>query len=365
MYIHQSCKVRWNQSMSSSFTIVNGVRQGAVLSPSLFSLYIDKLLISLENSGFGCYVGNYFYGAAAYADDIILLSPTRSGLQEMFNICFNYFNDHDIIISTNIDPKKSKTKCIFFPYGPKENDPIKIMMGDVPLPWVDSWPHLGNDLFSGDFKFPLNCSFSKDCRHKRGKFIGKFHELWQEFGFSDPNFILQVIKIYATSFYGSCLWDFGNSDTNKLFNSWNMVIRTTFNLPRTSHRYFIENISKCEHIMATIFKRYHGFINSILTSNKKCLSSLGKIICNDAGSLTAQNINLIENKIGLQNILSLPATSISDNFIYNEVPDGDEWRIAFVEELIQLRSDNLEVVMPNGEYFTRKEINNFISMVSS
>ena len=119
MYIHQSCKVRWNQSMSSSFTIVNGVRQGAVLSPSLFSLYIDKLLISLENSGFGCYVGNYFYGAAAYADDIILLSPTRSGLQEMFNICFNYFNDHDIIISTNIDPKKSKTKCIFFPIWTK------------------------------------------------------------------------------------------------------------------------------------------------------------------------------------------------------------------------------------------------------
>ena len=46
MYIYQSCKVRWNQSLSSSFTIVNGVRQGAVLSPSLFSLYIDKLLIS-------------------------------------------------------------------------------------------------------------------------------------------------------------------------------------------------------------------------------------------------------------------------------------------------------------------------------
>ena len=113
MYIYQSCKVRWNQSLSSSFTIVNGVRQGAVLSPSLFSLYIDKLLISLQNSGLGCHVGNYFYGASAYADDIILLSPSRSGLQEMFDICFNYFNEHDIIISTNIDPNKSKTKCIF------------------------------------------------------------------------------------------------------------------------------------------------------------------------------------------------------------------------------------------------------------
>ena len=86
MYINQSCKAKWNKSNSDSFSIVNGVRQGAVLSPSLFSLYINKLLISLESSGFGCNIGNYFYGASAYADDIILLSPTRSGLQGMFDI---------------------------------------------------------------------------------------------------------------------------------------------------------------------------------------------------------------------------------------------------------------------------------------
>ena len=61
----------------------------------------------------------------------------------------------------------------------------------------------------------------------------------------------------------------------------------------------------------------------------------------------------------------MKCASITENFIYNEVPNGDEWRISFVDELIQLRSGNLEVVMPNGEYFTRKEINNFIIMVSS
>ena len=87
MYLHQSCKVRWNKSLSENFSVVNGVRQGAVLSPSLFSLYMDKLLISLEASDYGCHVGNFFYGASAYADDLILLSPTRQGLQEMFNIC--------------------------------------------------------------------------------------------------------------------------------------------------------------------------------------------------------------------------------------------------------------------------------------
>ena len=118
-------------------------------------------MVSLEGSGWGCYVGNYFYGATAYADDILLLSPSRHGLQQMFDICH-------------------KTKCIFFPHGAKGNDPIKIMMGDTPLPWVDSWPHLGNDLFCVDFAYPLKCSFKHDLLKKRGRFIGKFHELWQD-----------------------------------------------------------------------------------------------------------------------------------------------------------------------------------------
>ena len=170
--MQQSCKVRWNQSYSDSFSIVNGVRQGAVLSPSLFSLYIDKLLLDLQSSGLGCHVGNYFYGASAYADDIILLSPTRSDLQDMFNMCFDYFEDHDITISTNPDPAKSKTKCIFFPYGKS------IFMGEKELPWVDSWPHLGNNIHRNDFAYPGNGSFSHDLLVKRGSFIGKFHGIF-------------------------------------------------------------------------------------------------------------------------------------------------------------------------------------------
>ena len=73
----------------------------------------------------------------------------------------------------------------------------------------------------------------------------------------------------------------------------------------------------------------------------------------------------MRTKLDKKNILSLSASSISENFVYNKVPDGEEWKIAFVEELMQLRSGNLEVVMPNGEYFSTKEINKLICMVSS
>ena len=146
IYIKQSCRVKWNSKFSEAFKVKNGVRQGAVLSPSLFSLYIDALLIQLEKSGFGCHVNNYFYGCSAYADDIIHLSPTRNGLQNMFNMCVAYFEEHKITISTNVDIKKSKTKCIFFSNTKNYDEPACIMFNNVPLPWVKTWPHLGNEL---------------------------------------------------------------------------------------------------------------------------------------------------------------------------------------------------------------------------
>ena len=42
-YSEQRVKVRWKSSLSSSFGVSNGVRQGGVSSPILFTVYIDEL----------------------------------------------------------------------------------------------------------------------------------------------------------------------------------------------------------------------------------------------------------------------------------------------------------------------------------
>ena len=43
-----------NTAMSDCFTTQNGVKQGGVLSPLLFAVYIDELLCKLKQSGYGC-----------------------------------------------------------------------------------------------------------------------------------------------------------------------------------------------------------------------------------------------------------------------------------------------------------------------
>ena len=74
---HVVC-VLWNGVYSCQFPVKNGVKQGSLLSPALFCVFIDGLLNRLAKCHVGCYIGLNFLGAPAYADDIILLAPTPS-----------------------------------------------------------------------------------------------------------------------------------------------------------------------------------------------------------------------------------------------------------------------------------------------
>ena len=50
-------------SQPYSFSVSNGVKQDGVLSPVLFTIYIDKLLLELRQQGVGCYWNSHFTGA--------------------------------------------------------------------------------------------------------------------------------------------------------------------------------------------------------------------------------------------------------------------------------------------------------------
>ena len=70
-YSQQKLKVCWGNTHSSVFGVSSGVRQGGVLSPILFSIYLDTLLLALKESRIGCTLGGVF----AYADGSILIAP--------------------------------------------------------------------------------------------------------------------------------------------------------------------------------------------------------------------------------------------------------------------------------------------------
>ncbi len=62
MYINQKLRVTFNGNSSERLNVTNGVQQGGVLSPTLFSVYIDGMLLQLKEPGIGCHIGDVYCG---------------------------------------------------------------------------------------------------------------------------------------------------------------------------------------------------------------------------------------------------------------------------------------------------------------
>jgi len=134
MYTRQVTRVSWNGVFSRPFTVSNGVKQGGVLSPILFCIYIDSLLKSLAVSGVDCFIGRLFVGALVYADDIVLLSPTANGIR--LHLCDEFDSDFAVIFNA------AKSKCLWFKprrsYAVYYRNPPCFMTGGNVIEFINS-----------------------------------------------------------------------------------------------------------------------------------------------------------------------------------------------------------------------------------
>ena len=101
-------RVKWNEFLSGSFSASNGVKQGGVLSPLLFTVYLDQLILALKELRIGCHLNDITVGAFIYADDVTLLATTSMALKAMLNTCTDFAASHNLLFNA------SKTKCIYF-----------------------------------------------------------------------------------------------------------------------------------------------------------------------------------------------------------------------------------------------------------
>ena len=135
------CRVLWDGHYSAWFLVRAGVRQGGVLSPNFYGLYVDDLFRLLESSGVGCYYLKRFAAALMYADDLAVLAPSLKGLQRLLLICENYCHKWDIKLNAK------KTKNLWFGKGSAPSFGLKL--NGTSIEWINKWKYLGVTLVHG------------------------------------------------------------------------------------------------------------------------------------------------------------------------------------------------------------------------
>ena len=289
-------------------------------------------------------MGGVFLGAFGYADDVTLLAPSREGLQTMLKICEKFASSHSMQFSTDPDPSKSKSKCLFFSKSRSCNAIENVVLNGDNLPWVTSAKHLGNLLSS-----KLNTSFSSpetktDLLCKRAILFDKVHQVMQQFGYLEPEMIVKLLSVYSTALYGSTLWQLNSAEHLQLNKSWNTAIKMIWELPHATHTKFVESLSPVPHLESVLAGRYIGFANSLLCSSNPILGLLFTSCKQNISSQTGQNVKYLLDKYKMESLVDLvkEKNSLKRGRVY-PLQDVEAWKIPIIKELALLQKGQLEI----------------------
>ena len=257
-YSRQQSRAMWNSCYTEYFYMSYWVKQGSVLSAILFTIYIDRLLILLRNSGVGCKIDNCYTGAISYADDITISCPSIRGLNRLLDICNKFAAEHYLIFNSK--------KSLAIKYGKEVNDTEYVLLGQNRINWVDSVKHLGN-------YFNTQLSDSTDCVMKCSTFIGSVNKLMANFGHLQAPVLSKIFKTFSCNFYGSPIWDFNSTGFRKICTTWNIGVHTVLKLPFDTHCYFLGPLLRQNHIRHQLQVRGIRFLYNMYLSNNTIVRS--------------------------------------------------------------------------------------------
>ena len=335
MYEDQHAWVKWGQAKSDSFTIKNGTRQGAILSPVFWAIYCDLLIKHLRHLGVGAHVAGMFMGVACYADDVVLIAPCRQAMQLMLSSVESFAKSYNISFSTDPNPKKSKSKCIFV-IGKKRalQRPAPLILCGNKLPWVESATHLGHELHESG-------QMDHDSTVKRAQFINKSVEIRNIFHWAAPIDIVRALTTYCSSFYGSMLWDLGGEKATQVFSAWDTAVKLSWGCPRWTRTFLLQQVLACDVCDArvNILSRYSTFARNLRTSVSQEVKTLYNLVSRDLQTTTAKNLKFVTRQSG-DDVWEVSPAKLKQDLIKNltvEIPQQEEWKVRYLGSLLRQR----------------------------
>ena len=263
MYINHNTRVNWNGIFSDCFSVRNGVKQGGILSPILFCIYFDCLLHELVGANVGCFIGRFFVGVLAYADDLVLLAPTPHAMRRMLEVCDRYANEFNVVFNAG------KSKCLIV--RPRRHSNLKhvfvpsFYVGGKTIEFVSSWPHLGHIITD-------SLCDSADINSRRNHLVGQINNVLCYFRNLDSVTKVRLLKAYCSSYYGCELWDFWDKEVESFCKAWRHGQRAVWKLPYNTHSRYLPIVCNSIPIMDELCRRFLSFLHKCSVSQNKLVN---------------------------------------------------------------------------------------------
>ena len=204
MYLKTELCVKADSALTDSFHSSIGVRQGDNLSPNLFKIFVNDFQNTLDTACDPVLLNETPLSCLFYADDLVLMSSSQTGLQTALNKLNTFCNEWKLSINF------SKTKCLAFnPSG--RILPVRFEINGCCIENVKNYCYLGvNFSTSGTFSYAKREIYNKGLK-AYFKFIRCFSD-------SKPN-VSTFLHIFdhtvkSVLLYGSEIW--GSFSPSKL-----------------------------------------------------------------------------------------------------------------------------------------------------
>ena len=250
-YSHQLMCVRWGNEFSSSFTVSNGVRQGGILSPYLFNVYVDDLSCALNTCAVGCYISSCRVNHLMYADDLVLLAPSVGGLNKLLRCCERFGSSHDIKFNC------SKSAIICFKSGLLAGANLpSFQLNGSDIKEVTQYKYLGHILSS-------DLSDNADIDRQRKQLYARANSVLRKFHMCTVDVKLRIFDSFCTPMYASHLWwKFKISTFNKLNTSYHNMFKRFLGFSKFESTSLLCTIFDFQCCKATIRKHIFRFFVS-------------------------------------------------------------------------------------------------------
>jgi hypothetical protein len=263
-YKHTKCNVV-NQTQSNWFPVLQGVRQGGVLSSFLYLVYINELILDLEKSCINTGIFNITSNCTSLADDIACIGITPTTLQQMLDTSYEYSRKWRFTFNA-----QKSSILQFRAKGCKFNKDCAFNLGDIKIPCSDSYNHLGIVINN---KLTLSDRILSACR-KGQKSYYALNDIGSNY--LNPITLSHLYKsvVLPTVLYGCELWNnLSTSDCQRLNVFQHSICNTknAQNLPTATRSDICESLFNVITIISEIDVRKLLFLVRLCQMDPKSL----------------------------------------------------------------------------------------------